>query len=130
MKTAFASMSIVVALATGCASTARAPEEPADKGPNPGAKVAWACGELALSSPKAGLIGIPVGATILVTCMPIAAAVAVIHEVVPARGYHSGADGDFTYPDGSPAWRPGSFVSYRTSSGTFPDSHQCFRRCW
>ncbi len=136
MKTAFASMSIVVALATGCASTGRAPEEPADKGPNPGAQLASGCGELALNSPRAGLIGIPVGATILVVCMPIAAAAAVIHEVVPVRAYAAGTHpvgpdtADFTYPDGSPALRAGAYRNRGGSSfGPFPDSHQCFRHC-
>ena len=133
MKTTFASMSIVLALATGCASTARAPEEPTYKGPNPGAQLASGCGELALNSPRAGLIGIPVGATILVVCMPIAAAAAVIHEVVPVRGYAGGADsGNFAYPDGSPALRTGGYVNggRGSSYGSYPDGHQCFRRCW
>ena len=135
MKTTFASMSIVMALATGCASTARAPEEPTYKGPNPGAQLASGCGELALNSPRAGLIGIPVGVTILVVCMPIAGAAAVLHEVVPVRGYAGGADsGEFTYPDGSPAWRTGAYVNYGrgSSGGMFPSGyHQCFSgRCW
>ena len=133
MKTAFASMSIVIALATGCASTTRAPEEPTYKGPNPGAEVATGCGAGAIGSLKAGLIGVPIGATILVVCMPIAAAAAVIHEVVPARGYAGGADsGDFAYPDGSPALRTGAYVNggRGSSYGSYPDGHHCFRRCW
>jgi hypothetical protein len=133
MKTALASMSVVMALASGCASTARAPEEPAYKGPNPGAEVAKGCGAGAIGSLKAGLIGVPIGATILVVCMPIAAAAAVIHEVVPVRGYAGGADsGEFAYPDGSPALRTGAYVNggRGSSYGTYPDGHLCFRRCW
>ena len=136
MKAAFASMSVVIALATGCASTARAPEDPAYKGPNPGAEVAKGCGAGAIGSLKAGLIGVPIGATILVVCMPIAAAAAVIHEVVPVRGYAGGFPavgpdtGDFTYPDGSPAMRAGAYRNRGGwSFGPFPDSHQCFRHC-
>ena len=133
MKTALASMSIVMALAAGCASTPRAPEEPAYKGPNPGAEVAKGCGAGAIGSLKAGLIGVPIGATILVVCMPIAAAAAVIHEVVPVRGYAGGADsGNFSYPDGSPALRTGGYLNggRGSSYGSYPDGHQCFRRCW
>lgn len=133
MRAMLASLSVAAALASGCASTARAPEEPTYKGPNPGAQLASGCGELALNSPRAGLIGIPVGATILVVCMPIAAAAAVIHEVVPVRGYAGGADsGEFAYPDGSPALRTGAYVNggRGSSYGSYPDGHQCFRRCW
>lgn len=133
MRAIVASLSVAVALATGCASTARAPEEPTYKGPNPGAEVAKGCGAGAIGSLKAGLIGVPIGATILVVCMPIAAAAAVIHEVVPVRGYAGGADsGEFAYPDGSPALRTGAYVNggRGSSYGSYPDGHQCFRRCW
>jgi hypothetical protein len=133
MRNALATISIVVALASGCASAARAPEEPAYQGPNQGAEVAKACGGAAIGSLKGGPIMLPVGAAILVACLPLAAGVAVMHEVLPAQGYAGADTANFTYPDGSPALREGAYVNGgRNSFGGLPgDYRHCSSgRCW
>jgi hypothetical protein len=142
MKAVFASISLAVALAGGCASNARAPkEEPAYKGPNPAGKIAGGCVYVALGTLKEGPFFLPVAAGVVAVCAPLVATVAIAHEVLPAGPYvvlparQVGPDtANFTYPDGSAAMRTGAYLNggRDSSGGMFPSGyHQCFSgRCW
>ena len=116
--------SLLMALVSGCASNARtsavpereapAPVAKQDRGPNPGADVAGACGSAAFGSLKAGVVGIPIGVGVLVVCMPLALLTAVAHEVLPAPSYDASGAPDFAYPGNPPS---GTYVGGRGSSG-------------
>jgi hypothetical protein len=102
-------LSLIAALASGCASRGPVSEvdqhrdaaaaKTEERGPNPGGQVAAGCGRGAFEMLRMGPLGIPFSLGILVVCMPLAAATAVVHEVVPARVNDGTGAPNFAYPN-------------------------------